>query len=43
MHFAEWPVNARKYLKRLSDLLSVPISILSVGSHEDQTLFLGKK
>ncbi|MBI4432499.1 MAG: adenylosuccinate synthase [Candidatus Omnitrophica bacterium] len=38
--FALLPPNAKRYLKRLSDLLSVPITILSVGSHEDQTLFI---
>ncbi len=37
--FSALPVNAKKYLKRLTGLLSVPITILSVGSHEKQTLF----
>ncbi len=32
------PVNARKYLKRLTQLLDVPIRLLSVGSHEKQTI-----
>jgi adenylosuccinate synthase len=40
--YSDLPVNARKYLKRLSQLLSVPITILSVGSHENQTLWMGK-
>lgn len=35
---SDLPVNARKYLKRLTSLLEVPISILSVGSHEKQTI-----
>ncbi len=38
--YQDLPVNARKYLKRLSQLLSVPITILSVGSHENQTLWM---
>ncbi len=37
--FSALPANAKKYLKRISELLSVPITILSVGSHENQTLF----
>ena len=40
---SDLPVNARKYLKRLSGLLGVPITILSVGSHEKQTLHLGSR
>ncbi|MGH7197841.1 MAG: adenylosuccinate synthetase, partial [Candidatus Omnitrophota bacterium] len=36
--FSDLPPNARRYLARLSELLSVPITIVSVGSHEDQTL-----
>lgn len=36
------PKNAKKYLSRLSKLCGVPITILSVGSHEDQTLFIKK-
>jgi len=41
--FSDLPVNARLYLKRLSGLLDVPIKLLSVGSHEKQTLHLGSK
>lgn len=36
--YADLPVNARKYLKRLSELLGVSITMISVGSHEKQTL-----
>lgn len=36
--FSSLPKNAKRYLARLTELMSVPISILSVGSHEDQTL-----
>jgi adenylosuccinate synthase len=38
---SELPANARRYLKRLSGLLGAPITLLSVGSHEKQTLHLG--
>lgn len=38
--FSDLPGNARKYLQRLSQLLGVPITILSIGSHEKQTLYL---
>ena len=40
--FEELPAKAKKYLKRLTQLLGVPITLLSVGSHEDQTLYLKK-
>lgn len=38
--FSALPKNARSYLKRMEQLLGVPITILSVGSHENQTLWL---
>ena len=41
--FSELPTNAKKYIHRLSRLLGVPITILSIGCHEDQTLFLGHR
>ena len=40
--YSDLPANARKYIARLSRLLGVPITILSIGSHEDQTLFIKK-
>ncbi len=40
--FGELPRNAQKYIRRLTALLEVPISLLSVGSHEKQTIFLKK-
>ncbi len=39
---SELPAKARRYLKKLSTLLGVPITMLSVGSHEKQTLVLKK-
>ena len=41
--YSALPQNAKKYLNRLSKLVGAPITILSVGSHEKQTLWLGKK
>lgn len=38
---SDLPANAVSYLKRLSKHLGAPISILSVGQHEEQTLSLG--
>lgn len=37
---ADLPPAARAYLKRLSRLCGVPITLLSVGSHENQTVRL---
>ena len=38
--YRDLPVNARKYLERLSALLKTPISIISVGSQRNQTIFV---
>jgi adenylosuccinate synthase len=40
--YADLPPNAKRYLERLTKLLSVPITILSIGSHENQTLFIDR-
>ena len=37
------PKNAKNYLKRLTQLIGAPITLLSVGSHEDQTLRMPAK
>lgn len=34
------PANARRYLDRLSDIIGLPVSIVSVGPDRAQTLFL---
>ena len=34
------PLAARKYLRRLEDLLETPVKIISVGSKREQTMFL---
>ena len=37
--YGELPVNARKYLERLEEILETPISIVSVGPDREQTIF----
>ncbi len=37
--YEELPVNAKKYLKRIEELLEVPIKIISVGPDREQTIF----
>lgn len=34
------PLNAKKYLRRLGDLIDIPISIISVGPDREQTIIL---
>jgi adenylosuccinate synthase len=36
----DFPLNARKYIDRISELISVPIGVLSVGPDREQTIFL---
>jgi adenylosuccinate synthase len=36
----DFPVNARKYMDRISELVSVPLGVLSVGPDREQTIFL---
>ncbi len=36
----EFPANARRYIDRISELISVPIGVLSVGPDREQTIFL---
>jgi adenylosuccinate synthase len=38
----ELPENTKKYLKRISDLVEVPISIISLGPKRNETLILNK-
>lgn len=38
--YSELPENAKKYVKRLEELLGVKVSILSVGPDRDQTIFI---
>jgi adenylosuccinate synthase len=42
-HVRRWsqlPLNARRYLKRMEELMGTPIKIVSVGSKRNQTIFL---
>ena len=41
--FSELPKNARGYIKRIEQLLNVPVCILSVGPDRSQTLVLRKE
>ena len=34
------PVNAQKYVKKIEELVNVPVKILSVGPNRNQTIFL---
>jgi adenylosuccinate synthase len=36
----DFPANAKKYLKRLEELMETPIKVISVGGRRDQTVFL---
>lgn len=36
----EFPANARRYIDRISELISVPVGVLSVGPDREQTIFL---
>lgn len=40
--YDELPQNAKKYLKRLEELIGVPITIISVGPDREQTIILEK-
>lgn len=37
--YEKLPLNCRKYLERLEELLGVPVSIVSVGPDREQTIF----
>ena len=37
--YEDLPLNARKYLERLEEILDTPISIVSVGPDREQTIF----
>ena len=39
---SDLPENARKYLNRISELLNVPVSIISVGAERTETIVLDK-
>jgi adenylosuccinate synthase len=37
--FAELPRNAQVYIKRIEKIVGVPVSIISVGSGREETIF----
>jgi len=37
-HMDDLPVNARRYIERLETLLSIPITMISVGPERDQAI-----
>lgn len=37
-YYAELPINARRYLDRIQELLSIKISYISVGSNREETI-----
>jgi adenylosuccinate synthase len=39
-HYNELPANARHYLKRIENILNIPISIVSVGPQRDRTIWI---
>ena len=38
--YGKLPLNTRKYIKRVCELLDVKAEIISVGADRDQTIFL---
>jgi adenylosuccinate synthase len=38
--FAELPENARQYLKRIEELIEIPVSIISIGAGREETIIL---
>ncbi len=41
-NYDDFPVNAKKYLARISELIGIPISIISVGAERGQTIVIDK-
>ncbi len=41
--FKELPENAKKYIKRIEELLGVPVCIVSIGPERNQTIVLRKE
>ena len=40
--FAKLPAAARKYVRRIEEIMSAPVEILSVGPGRDETLWIGR-
>ncbi|MCJ7828566.1 MAG: adenylosuccinate synthetase, partial [Dehalococcoidia bacterium] len=39
-HYKQLPAQARQYIARLEELLSCPVSIISVGASRDQSIMV---
>jgi adenylosuccinate synthase len=37
---ADLPANARRYVDRIAELVSLPVSVVSVGPDRDQTIMM---
>ncbi|MFO1064236.1 MAG: adenylosuccinate synthase [Pirellulales bacterium] len=42
-HVDEFPAEAKSYLKRISELIGVPVKIISVGPDREQTIFTDRE
>jgi adenylosuccinate synthase len=36
--FTDLPLNARRYIKRLEELVACPVNLISIGKHREQTI-----
>jgi adenylosuccinate synthase len=41
--FDQLPLNAQRYVRRLEELLAVPVGLVSVGRRREQTILLAKR
>ena len=41
--FNDLPENAKKYIKRIEELMEIPVCIVSIGPERNQTLVLKKE
>ena len=39
-HYQDLPLNAKRYISRLQDILNTKISMISVGSSREDTIFI---
>ncbi|MCD6435717.1 MAG: adenylosuccinate synthase [Clostridiales bacterium] len=40
--FEELPINAQRYVRRIEEIINIPIKIVSVGSRRSQTIMMGE-
>ncbi|MEA3423950.1 MAG: adenylosuccinate synthase [Bacillota bacterium] len=40
--FEELPINAQKYVKKIEEIINVPVKIISVGPKRSQTIMMGE-